>query len=86
MTAHKPCHLDLRQPDGALRETTINGNGSGAIVALQAEKVNQNPTGRTTEPGMVPQIRPQWEISNKKAQASLSPALGAQFNALAMPC
>jgi hypothetical protein len=48
MTAHNPRHLNLRQPDGALRETTSNCNGSEAIVALQAEKVNRNPTGRRT--------------------------------------
>jgi len=49
MIAGKPRHLDLRQPDGALRETTIHSNCSGAIVALQAKKVNRNPTGRPTE-------------------------------------
>ena len=43
MTADKPRYLDLRLPDGALRETTISNNGSGAIVALQAEMVNHNP-------------------------------------------
>jgi hypothetical protein len=55
MTADKPRYLDLRLPDGALRKTTIKSNCSGAIVALQAEKVNHNPTGRRTERGMVPQ-------------------------------
>ena len=54
MTADKPRHLHLRQPDGALRETTINGNCSEAIVALQAEKVNHNPAGRPTERGVAP--------------------------------
>jgi hypothetical protein len=48
MTGDKPRYLDLRLPDGALRKTTIKSNCSGAIVALQAEKVNHNPTGRRT--------------------------------------
>jgi hypothetical protein len=58
----------------------INSNCTGAIVASQAEMVNRNPTGRATELGMVPQIRPQWEISNQKAQVSLSSALCVLFN------
>ena len=41
-------------PHGALRDTTINSTWSGAIVALQAKMVNHNPTGRSTERGMVP--------------------------------
>ena len=66
MIARKPRHLDLRQPDGALRETTINSNGSGAIVALQAKKVNRNPTGRPTERGMVPQSARHGKSAIKK--------------------
>ena len=46
MTADKLRYLDLRLPNGAMRETTIRSNCSGAIVALQAEKINHKLTGR----------------------------------------
>jgi len=80
MIAGKPRHLDLRQPDGALRETTIHSNCSGAIVALPAEKVNRNPTGRSTERGMALKSARHGKSAILEAQAALSPALGAWFN------
>ena len=75
MTADKSRYLDLRLPDRALRKTTIKSNCSGAIVALQAKKVNRNLTDRHTERGMVPNPSAMGNQQLKGAGLTLTCAL-----------
>ena len=89
MTADKPRYLDLRLPDGALRETTIKSNCAGAIVALPVKKVNHNPTGRPTERGMIPQASRHGKsaIKKRRSHSYLRLALSStpQFSGRALP-
>lgn len=57
----------------------IASNFSGVIVALRAKNGQPQSSRQAGRMRLNPQIRPRWEISNQKAEASLSSVLGVKF-------